>query len=343
MSVEATVNATTLSPGNARLLKGVLLPGLVAVISLGVAVVGAFLVRGATGIDGVNGFVESLSGRSGSFVGGLGVLAPLGFAFGAGLAAAFNPCGFAMLPAYMGLYMGTGDEKETHPVMQIGRALLVGGAVTAGFVVLFGIAGVVIGIGARSVVGDVLPWLGLAIGVLLAVVGAWVIGGGKLYTAIAQQAAARIGDPGQNNVPGYFLFGVSYGVASLSCTLPIFLAVVGTTFAVSSILTSLGQFVLYALGMGLVIVALTLGMALFRGADGESDEGGASVHTAGGRMAHGGGRRLHHLLLAVSRRPAGPPGLGSARPARARRTGSPALGAGPPIRFEAATGGGFDP
>ena len=266
MSVEATVNATTLSPGNARLLKGVLLPGLVAVISLGVAVVGAFLVRGATGIDGVNGFVESLSGRSGSFVGGLGVLAPLGFAFGAGLAAAFNPCGFAMLPAYMGLYMGTGDEKETHPVMQIGRALLVGGAVTAGFVVLFGIAGVVIGIGARSVVGDVLPWLGLVIGVLLAVVGAWVLGGGKLYTAFAQQAAARIGDPGQNNVPGYFLFGVSYGVASLSCTLPIFLAVVGTTFAVSSILTSLGQFVLYALGMGLVIVALTLGMALFRGA-----------------------------------------------------------------------------
>ena len=263
MSVEATVNATTLSPGNARLLKGVLLPGLVAVISLGVAVVGAFLVRDATGIDGVNGFVGMAETE---VVGRLGVLAPLGFAFGAGLAAAFNPCGFAMLPAYMGLYMGTGDEEGTHPVTQLGRALLVGGAVTAGFVVLFGIAGVVIGIGARSVVGDVLPWLGLAIGVLLAVVGAWVIGGGKLYTAIAQQAAARIGDPGQNNVPGYFLFGVSYGVASLSCTLPIFLAVVGTTFAVSSILTSLGQFVLYALGMGLVIVALTLGMALFRGA-----------------------------------------------------------------------------
>ena len=265
MSVEATVNATTLSPENARLLKGVLLPGLVAVIALGVAVVGAFLVRDATGIDGVNNFVKTLSGHPVSFFDGLGVLAPLGFAFGAGLAAAFNPCGFAMLPAYMGLYMGTGEE-ESHPVKQLGRAFLVGGAVTAGFVVLFGIAGVVIGIGARSVVGDILPWLGLVIGVLLAIVGAWVIGGGKLYTALAQQAAARIGDPGQNNVPGYFLFGISYGVASLSCTLPIFLAVVGTTFAVSSILTSLSQFVLYALGMGLVIVALTLGMALFRGA-----------------------------------------------------------------------------
>jgi cytochrome c biogenesis protein CcdA len=133
-------------------------------------------------------------------------------------------------------------------------------------VVLFGVAGVIIGIGARSVVGDVLPWLGLVIGVLLAIVGAWVVGGGKLYTAFAQQAATRIGDPGKNNVSGYFLFGVSYGVASLSCTLPIFLAVVGTTFAVSSILTSLSQFVLYALGMGLIIVALTLGMAIFQSA-----------------------------------------------------------------------------
>ena len=340
MSVEATVNATTLSPGNARLLKGVLLPGLVAVISLGVAVVGAFLVRGATGIDGVNGFVGMAETE---VVGRLGVLAPLGFAFGAGLAAAFNPCGFAMLPAYMGLYMGTGDEEGTHPVTQLGRALLVGGAVTAGFVVLFGIAGVVIGIGARSVVGDVLPWLGLAIGVLLAVVGAWVIGGGKLYTAIAQQAAARIGDPGQNNVPGYFLFGVSYGVASLSCTLPIFLAVVGTTFAVSRHPHLTGPVRPVRTGHGPRDRRADTWDGPVQGRDGESDEGGASVHTAGGRMAHGGGRRLHHLLLAVSRRPAGPPGLGSARPARARRTGSPALGAGPPIRFEAATDGGFVP
>ena len=260
------MDAITIPAGNGRLLKGVLVPALVAAASLAVAVVGAFLVRDATGIDGVNGFVETLSGQSGSFIGGLGILAPLGFAFGAGLAAAFNPCGFAMLPAYMGLYMGTGDEGEgTHPVKQLGRALLVGGAVTAGFVVLFGIAGIV-GIGARSVVGDVLPWLGLVIGVILAIVGAWVVGGGKLYTAFAQQAATRIGDPGKNNVSGYFLFGVSYGVASLSCTLPIFLAVVGTTFAVSSILTSLSQFVLYALGMGLIIVALTLGMAIFQSA-----------------------------------------------------------------------------
>ena len=36
----------------------------------------------------------------------------LAFAFVAGIAAAFNPCGFAMLPAYMGLYMSTGEDSD---------------------------------------------------------------------------------------------------------------------------------------------------------------------------------------------------------------------------------------
>ena len=249
-------------------LRTFLLPILVGSLAVAVAVIGAILVGNDSGIDGVNYFVETLSGTSGSFLGGLGILAPLGFAFAAGVAAAFNPCGFAMLPAYMGLYMGTGDEhgRQRHLVQDLGKALVVGGVVTTGFIVLFGAAGTLIGVGARSAVAGILPWLGLGIGIVLTIAGAWLLGGGKLYTAFAQRAAAHMGDPSQSNVRGYFLFGLGYGTASLSCTLPIFLSVVGTSFAVSSIATSLGQFVLYAMGMGFVIMGLTIGMALFKGA-----------------------------------------------------------------------------
>ena len=127
------------------------------------------------------------------------------------------------------------------------------------------VAGVVIGVGARVVV-DIIPWLGLAIGVLLALAGSWLLGGGKLYVGFAARSAAYIGNPGGTGVRSYFLFGVSYGTASLSCTLPIFLVVVGTTLAVSGILAAVEQFILYALGMGLVIMVLTQGMALFKGA-----------------------------------------------------------------------------
>ena len=252
---------------NSGLARGVLIPGLVAVGAIAVAVLGALLIRGDGEIDDVNLFVESLSGNSASFLSGLGVVAPLGFAFGAGVAAAFNPCGFAMLPAYMGLYLGVGaNEERSSFVSQLGRALLVGISVTAGFVLLFAVAGSIIGLGARSVVGSILPWLGLGIGILLVLAGAWLLRGGEIYTALAQQAATRLGNPGSSNVRGYFLFGLSYGVASLSCTLPIFLAVIGSSFAASDIVTSFSQFVLYALGMGVVIIALTLSMALFKGA-----------------------------------------------------------------------------
>jgi cytochrome c biogenesis protein CcdA len=121
----------------------------------------------------------------------------------------------------------------------------------------------VIGLGA-SFIGALLQWLGLIIGIGLALVGAWMVGGGKLYTGIAVRAASHMGNPAQVSMKGYFIFGISYGTASLSCTLPIFLAVVGISVAGRGAASVFGDFVLFALGMGLVIMALTLGMAFFK-------------------------------------------------------------------------------
>jgi cytochrome c-type biogenesis protein len=248
------------------LIKVLLLPVSAGSLALGVAVVGALLGEGS-GTGGVNGFVESLSGTSSSELGKLGLLAPLGFAFAAGMVSAVNPCGFAMLPAYLGLYLGFGEDRreQTNPVENLGRALLVGGAVAGGFILLFGVVGFVIGVGARSIV-DIIPWLGLGIGILLIIVGSWLLGGGELYTGLASRAASNISKPDQLGVPAYFLFGVSYGIVSLSCTLPIFLTVVGTSLVVTNIPTALGQLLLYAMGMGSVIMALTIGLAVFKGA-----------------------------------------------------------------------------
>jgi len=239
----------------------------ISALSIGMAVVGALLLGGDGGIDGVNGFVEGLSGRSSSALGDLGLLAPLGFAFAVGMASAVNPCGFAMLPAYLGLYLGKGkDEGDISPVKQLSQAIVVGGAVTCGFLVLFGGVGLAVALGARTIVADILPWLGLGIGMALVFAGSWMVSGGKIYTGLAARIADRMGDPGRISVRGYFIFGLSYGTASLSCTLPLFLSLVGSSLAVSSIVTSIWQFVLYALGMGVVITTLTLGIAFFKGA-----------------------------------------------------------------------------
>ena len=248
-------------------IKTLALPVAVATTALTVAIVGAVIVGSGGGTDSLNLFVDgTLSGNSSDFLGGL-IGASALFALAAGMASAVNPCGFAMLPAYLGLYLGSGleEDKKLSPAQSLRRALLVGGAVSAGFVILFGIVGAIIGVSA-SVVSDFIPWLGLAIGGGLVLVGAWMVGGGKLYTGLAARAASRMGNPNQVSTKGYFLFGLSYGTASLSCTLPIFISVVGIGVAGFSATTVVGNFFLYALGMGLVIMGLTLGMAIFKGA-----------------------------------------------------------------------------
>ena len=240
-----------------------MLPAAVATVALATAFIGAIVIGNDSGIDDVNLFVERLSGDSGSWLGGL-VSASALFALAAGMASAVNPCGFAMLPAYLGMYLGdeAGQQIAINPVKHFVRALAVGLTVTAGFVVLFGLVGIIIAAGA-GFIGYLLQWLGLVIGIGLAIVGAWMVGGGKLYTGVAARAASHMGNPAQVGMKGYFIFGISYGTASLSCTLPIFLAVVGISVAGRSISSVFGDFLLFALGMGIVIIALTLGMAFF--------------------------------------------------------------------------------
>ncbi|MQF48929.1 cytochrome c biogenesis protein CcdA [SAR202 cluster bacterium AC-647-N09_OGT_505m] len=247
--------------------RGIVLPAVVASLSLSIAVIGAMLLGKNSNIDSVNRFVETIAGDSATFLGDLGLLAPLGFAFAAGMVSAVNPCGFAMLPAYLGLYLGSNEQgdQDIHPIKHFAKGLKVGTSVTAGFIALFGSAGIIIGLGAKALMVNILPWLGLVTGISLALTGSWMVSGGRLYTGIPTRIASHMGDPGQVNVQGYFLFGLSYGTASLSCTLPIFLSVIGTSFAVSSIATSLGQFLLYALGMGVVILTLTMGISFFKG------------------------------------------------------------------------------
>ncbi|MGH2602165.1 MAG: cytochrome c biogenesis CcdA family protein, partial [Dehalococcoidia bacterium] len=182
-----------------------------------------------------------------------------------GMVAAVNPCGFPMLPVYLGLYLrGSGDTSAAPGGRRpLGQALAVGGTVTAGFVVLFATVGLAIALGAQVLV-TVFPWIGLGVGIAMIAAGAWLLGGRTLYSALGERAGAHVGDPSRGGARGYLLFGVSYGVASLSCTLPIFLSVAGGSIAAADPLVALGRFILYGLGMGSVIIALTVSMALFK-------------------------------------------------------------------------------
>jgi cytochrome c-type biogenesis protein len=57
---------------------------------------------------------------------------------------------------------------------------------------------------------------------------------------------------------GYTAFGLAYGLASLGCALPLFLALVGTAVAVGGIGSAVVAFALYGVGMAVTFGVLTV-------------------------------------------------------------------------------------
>lgn len=163
--------------------------------------------------------VDVASSGASAWLGGLQRFLPLGFAFGADMVSVVNPCGFAMLPAYLGLCLG-----------------------------------------------DAFPWVGVLTGAGLVLAGLHLTFGGILSAPLAGRVAGSLAPAGGAGTTHYLAFGFAYAAASLGCTLPLFLAVLGSTLTLGSLGGALASVTLYCLGMGVVIAALTLGLALFPGA-----------------------------------------------------------------------------
>ncbi len=245
---------------------------LVAAVSAVLLVVVAFVtgILQGPGANDTVGNVLGIQSTSTTWVANLGDLLPFGFAFIAGMVAAVNPCGFVMLPAYLTIYLrdesDVDEDSSLSGVAKRGtKAIYVSLAMGLGFVALFGSAGLLVS-ASQELVKEALPWIGFTLGILMALLGAYILIGGKIYTGIAQQMADRVGDPRVSSLGGYFLFGVSYALASLSCTLPIFLSVVTSSFGRDGFLSGLIQFVAYAGGMAFLIMIVTIGIALFKSA-----------------------------------------------------------------------------
>ena len=213
----------------------------------------------------VNIVIDSISGITQGFLADIVGITGL-FAFSAGVVSAVNPCGFAMLPAYLGLYMSTSiyEKDSTHYGNMILKGLFIGCCVGLGVLSLFLFVGLITGF-ALNFIRSIMEWVGLLLGVGLITIGIWLMNGGRVYTGLTARIGQSIGNPTQISLKGFFLFGVSYGVASLSCTLPIFLSVVGINLNGSSIYDSMMEFGLYGAGMGSMILFVTLSMAILKG------------------------------------------------------------------------------
>lgn len=170
---------------------------------------------------------------------------PVTFAYGAGLLAAFNPCGFVLLPTWVASFLAPGDGRAVSP-MKVSAAL------TAGFVTVFTIAGLAVGLlgASTGVLGDATEWLGVAAGTIMILIGALHLRGRRLPIRLAFSSSSG------SVTGGGFSYGIGYATASLACAFPVFLGAVVHTFTRGGFLEGVASGMAYAAGMATVVSAV---------------------------------------------------------------------------------------
>jgi cytochrome c biogenesis protein CcdA len=185
----------------------------------------------------------------------------IGLAFAAGMVAAFNPCGFAMLPAYLTLVVQREAGTPTSAAEAVARGVAATLAMALGFLAVFGLFGLLT-VSVAATVQRYLPLVTVCVGIVLVALGIWLLTGreltglrfGRLGRDGRWAPSARLG-----SMVGY---GVGYAIASLSCTVGPFLAVTGSSLRSASAIGVVAVYAAYAAGLALVVGVLAVAVAL---------------------------------------------------------------------------------
>ncbi|UFN43335.1 cytochrome c biogenesis CcdA family protein [Nocardioides okcheonensis] len=182
----------------------------------------------------------------------------LTLALAAGMLAAVNPCGFALLPAYLSVLV-LGDDSPS-AARAVGRAVALTAWMTLGFVAVFGAFGLLVS-PVASQAQQYLPWFTVVLGVAVAGAGVWLAAGREL-PRLRRRAGG--GAALTRSAPAMLGFGVSYALASLTCSVAPFLALVVASLRAGSTGRGLLLFVTYGVGMGLLVGLAAVAVALAR-------------------------------------------------------------------------------
>jgi cytochrome c biogenesis protein CcdA len=181
----------------------------------------------------------------------------LSLSFIRGMLAAVNPCGFVLLPTYLLYFLGLSNAESGVRRAPISRALVVSAAVSAGFLSVFLVVGAIAELFTNWVVANA-KYLTAVIGVGLVVLGIAMLFGYRLPIATPKlDAGGR-----DRTVRSMFVYGIAYAVASIGCTIGLFIATLFQTADRRGYVAGVANVVAYGLGMALLISALTVTLAV---------------------------------------------------------------------------------
>ncbi len=175
-------------------------------------------------------------------------------AFAAGLVAALNPCGFAMLPGYLALVVTGGQDRARSAALL--RALTATAVMAVGFLLVFGVFALAIAPISLSV-QKYLPYATVVIGLALVVMGVMMLAGREIRFVMP-----RVSSSPSEALGSMFVYGIAYAVASLTCTIGPFLAVTFSTFRSDSFIAGVVSYAAYAAGMTVLVGVLAVSTAL---------------------------------------------------------------------------------
>ncbi len=180
-----------------------------------------------------------------------------------GMASVLNPCGVAMLPATLAWLAGTATPTSTW-VGKAGKGALAGVAMAAGFTLVVLMLALLVH-AAGVVFAGYLRIIMIVLGGALAVGGALVAFGLFHFPMARLLGTEQVSLAGRRSggVGTMVLAGMLYGIAAMSCTLPLFIAVVFPTFTggIGKTIATVGAF---GVGAALLLVAASEGTLFAR-------------------------------------------------------------------------------
>ncbi len=185
-------------------------------------------------------------------------------ALGAGILFMLNPCSFALLPSYLGVFLNiTQEETEQRPSIfyAIGRAQSVSLAMCAGILAIFLPAGLFFTqFSAR--LGTTGYILNIVLGLTLVVLGFAILGGFDLVLKIPK----LVGGSNEKTFVGMFIYGASYAIAAMGCSLPILIVGLSVRGDQDGFIPQLGLVISFSLGIIVMLTSLTVAIATGRSA-----------------------------------------------------------------------------
>lgn len=175
----------------------------------------------------------------------------LGIVFSAGAAAAFNPCGIALLPSYIAYIMG-GQEKNGLQGFKAGIMM------TLGFLSVFLPLGLLTAL-FKGFFENSLSFIVTLVGFFLIITGWFMYSGREIFTVKTFKIRK-----GKSQAWSFYLYGIAYALVSLGCTLPIFSLLVAASLTSGSFADGLAKFLAYGVGMGGVVTLISIAAVISR-------------------------------------------------------------------------------